>query len=358
MGRGEKFAELVDRLRPNHAKFFEPDTRHVTIPKQNTFFDDGTEDKTKDAYITRHYKSGDKKINITRANRNKKREGTFFEYQWLGLTGGHRGHHDWIYTIGEDDESLVMPDIISHHARELVEVKALLRHCHLSDDQISRIIGLQARWPEYSAFYGITKHNFQGIEPYEGTEQELYRELAHSTEFMLKMSLSLTLALYESKDNSLVYNYHPDERDGLKRFRPGTDIRQNTLMMALEQPEKLIERLGRDPAKYTIERYMSPRQFYINGNYMQPVVMTVIKDASHDEWMGEYGEKYRSKLHIQQIPMDWGNDGYHHLPLIADAYQGITGEVPEHVIGNETHGDAYEPSQDQCAPAPDNDVPF
>lgn len=276
MQKGSRLVRIVNEVRPLfQIKTLRPSKYDGYVGRngngQQTLFD-GLENK--EDYI--------KKIKM----KNRRVLGDYYEYMTVGFYGGKLKER---LSLFEDD---IEPDVLNKKKKQAYDAKACgsSQQLKLNDNQVMKYIKMQYFNPDYSIYFAIYRHPLRNIDQY--SKDEFIKEISNKTLYSVVIPLSLVIDLNMQRNNDLVYRYEGT------RWTRTTSARSNILhMLFLGFPEdsetKILEISSINPENYELKRFMSPKNFSINGNKVAQFPIMFINDRDHEKWMDRFHQEYR-----------------------------------------------------------------
>jgi hypothetical protein len=118
----------------------------------------------------------------------------------------------------------------------------------------------------------IYRHPIEAIESFQGSEQDLYRELCQGTRYGVVIPLSMMMSMYDTIISPYTYRYDGKGNGNSKEFDHCTCINHTPLNMLLESPEKLLPLFGHPVDSFTVRRVRTPRSFFANAKNLGKTV--------------------------------------------------------------------------------------
>jgi len=216
--------------------------------------------------------------------------GLFYELLSSALFGGsvrnpatkYNAHDN--YEGHDEEELMTCPDVVCDKRESICESKAMRigHQLYLLEDQIDKYASLQILKPNYDIRFIIYRHSFPKVNSYEGSEIQLYKDLAAQTKAGFSIPLRMVLELEQyghDHDCTVVFIqwYHnPVYGNGYRvkgPFMSGINF----------YPDKLFEHMNLKG--YEAKRYLV-KGLTVNRNKMRPFPFMLITDKT--EWVRNY----------------------------------------------------------------------
>ncbi len=240
----------------------------------------------KDGYIVREtgdsidsHQTGWEYGNRPIRDKNRQILGDFYEFMTAGIYGGVVRKN-----IEVAPTAYIEPDVLNEETKQGFESKAVntSQKLKVDDHQIQRYHRLQFHMQDYDFYFAVYRHNLKGLKDYE--QENLPKILSDKTIGSIIIPLSLITYMNSVRDKDFVYRYEGE------RWPHTTTIRSHILNrffgdMRKGTEKEIIEELGANPGDYRFKRLMSPLEFYIKGNKINPFPIMFISDKSHKRWI-------------------------------------------------------------------------
>jgi len=176
--------------------------------------------------------------------------------------------------------------------------------------------------------FDVYRYGFSGIQSKYNLKKldDLVRDLAKNTKFMVSMPFSLIFQIYKN-ENTLTSRYEGPAA------APHTRFLSRGINELLAYPEQTLGKIGVYLEDYLIEKRKSPKRIYINRTCIPQFPVLLIKDVLPQEQI---------KLKLEnEIKSD---------KMFSERFKILEEEY--HSEQNESTCDIFEP------PIPDKDIPF
>ncbi len=217
--------------------------------------------------------------------------GLFYEVVTKGLFGG-KLHERSVIEVGKERLSTVV-DVLDGKRKRAWEVKGRYfgKSFPLTDDQMDKYKGLQKFWETYKIYFALYTHEVSSLRSYERDESQFFKELANKTLCSVIFPLSLAIQFHESFDNSLVSRQDIDEfhdKQYTERDEHMTKILASTMGRLFYKPKSVIEQLELNPGDYKVERFCSPKNFFVEGNKVKKFPILMISHKNYASWRDKF----------------------------------------------------------------------
>lgn len=207
------------------------------------------------------------------------RMGVFYELMTTGIFGGKL--FDSVKEFKEMHKGWIRPDVLND--RELFESKALRQgqQLNLIDEQINKYKMFQILHPKDVVYYAIWRHGFKGnIQKTCLSLDELHRVLSKNTYACIVMPFSIIWTMFESSR----FKRYKGAGDA---WPPCTRIGSKFVNDFLFTTEDCLSVLNLDDQRFTVDKRLSPKDFWVEGKQVKTFPFVFIKDNNHQEWVEE-----------------------------------------------------------------------
>ena len=188
-----------------------------------------------------------------------------------------------------EGEGLIKPDLVDRDGKAIGESKAWRsgHSCNLIDAQIYRYKEIQIKEPESEVYFAFYRHDLKKVKSFQGTEEDLFREMTSRTYFAVRLPFSTILAMHElgkQRTKPKFFRRWDDER----KFPGCTILRSPLLNSLLSDTKGTFEELELNSRDYVFERYKSPKDFEIEGNAIRQFPILCAHDRNHKKWVARF----------------------------------------------------------------------
>ncbi len=216
------------------------------------------------------------------------------------------GEEEIPFDFDSEEDTLIKPDLVDKDGKAIGESKACRsgHSCNLFDAQIYRYKELQFENQDSEVYFVFYRHNLMKVKSFQGTESDLFRDMADRTFFAVRLPLSVILAIHqlgkEGEKPHLLRRY-----DG-QTFPWCTILRSPTINKLFADTKKVFEEFELNIGDYVFERYLSPRNFEIEGHPIKQFPILCVHDRNLKKWVNRFVSENK---HLKKESYDPRIDG-------------------------------------------------